>query len=517
MNCKDKGSFYTPPKIAEWMTKELMENFFKSNKSTIHVLEPSCGDGVFLKSFDGYNVLLDAVELDSGAVSCLGDLESVNVYNEDFLFWGAEKKYDLVIGNPPYIVKKKLTSKQAEMCRQIHINSGLADKAIANIWTSFVLKSFHSLTDTGVLSFVLPTELLQVNYSKEIRDFLLKHFSRVEVISFRNLAFESIEQDTVILTAYKSEYLEKGLFFAEVDSERELHSELNFEKHFHDGLKWSSYILSQADIDFVYSVAKMCPKVSDLCCSVAGIVTGANGFFIVDQSTVQQYKLQKFVRPIIQKGLYVQGGSKFSDYDFEMLVEDDVPAFLLDLNGVDEKEFSPELREYLSIGESMGLPKRNKCSKRNRWFDVPSIWSSEGMFFKRSHLVPKLIINNSSALVTDSAYRLTMNDGIDVEQLVSSSYNSLTMLFAELIGRYYGGGVLELTPNEFKALPLGYFSDVNDNYLLMSSFSVDDEVGYVLNYNDQILLSSALGLKEDDVSRIQRIYRKIKARRLRGK
>lgn len=32
------------------------------------------------------------------------------------------------------------------------------------------------------------------------------------------------------------------------------------------------------------------------------------------------------------------------------------------------------------------------------------------------------------------------------------------MCFAELFGRYYGGGVLELIPSEFKRLPLPYTS-----------------------------------------------------------
>jgi adenine-specific DNA-methyltransferase len=41
---------------------------------------------------------------------------------------------------------------------------------------------------------------------------------------------------------------------------------------------------------------------------------------------------------------------------------------------------------------------------------------------------------------------------------IFSFYNSLTLVFAETNGRYYGGGVLELTPSEFKKLPIPYIN-----------------------------------------------------------
>jgi adenine-specific DNA-methyltransferase len=40
--------------------------------------------------------------------------------------------------------------------------------------------------------------------------------------------------------------------------------------------------------------------------------------------------------------------------------------------------------------------------------------------------------------------------------MIFSFYNSLTLAYSELYGRYYGGGVLELTPNEFKIVPIPY-------------------------------------------------------------
>jgi hypothetical protein len=70
------------------------------------------------------------------------------------------------------------------------------------------------------------------------------------------------------------------------------------------------------------------------------------------------------------------------------------------------------------------------------------------------HDFPKFIINEAKALATDSAYLVTAKKDIDINSLVLLFYNSLTLVFSEINGRFYGGGVLELTPNEFKKLPI---------------------------------------------------------------
>lgn len=45
-----------------------------------------------------------------------------------------------------------------------------------------------------------------------------------------------------------------------------------------------------------------------------------------------------------------------------------------------------------------------------------------------------------------------------------SFYNSLTLLFAEMDGRFYGGGVLELSPKEFRGPPLVYHEASDEEY-----------------------------------------------------
>ena len=67
-------------------------------------------------------------------------------------------------------------------------------------------------------------------------------------------------------------------------------------------------------------------------------------------------------------------------------------------------------------------------------------------------------MNESNVYVTDSFYRANVLDQFNVNNLAFSFYNTLTMVLAELKGRFYGGGVLELTPSEFKSLKVPYIN-----------------------------------------------------------
>ena len=73
---------------------------------------------------------------------------------------------------------------------------------------------------------------------------------------------------------------------------------------------------------------------------------------------------------------------------------------------------------------------------------------------KRSHRVPRLIYNEAKALTTDTIYRGELHSfyrGSECD-IVSTFHNSLTLMTAEIEGRSFGGGVLELVPSEIARL-----------------------------------------------------------------
>ncbi|NOT14744.1 MAG: N-6 DNA methylase [Methylotenera sp.] len=516
---KLKGKFYTPQALAEWIV------FYISHSmgGNLSILEPSCGDGIFINAIDksasSVNSL-DAVEIEDEAITKVQTPTTIPVFTisqSDFLFWETAKTYDLVIGNPPYIVRKLLEKVQADQCKKIHTQHELLDHEVANIWTSFLLKSSDFLKETGVMAFVLPTEILQVKYAEEIREFLSKTFQRLEIITFNQLAFDDIEQDTVVLIAYKNiANKDPGIYITEHDSVADLKDLVPDFVHLpvsSISQKWTTGILKEEDIVLVERLSNQLSKSSDYCESAAGIVTGANSYFIVNQSTLKSHKLSYCSKKIIQKGHYVNGCVDFDIEKFNSLVARDVPCYLLDTNN---KSLSKSLLPYLEKGSGLEIPKRFKCKIRKRWHDVPNIKKDEGFFFKRSHDYPKCIKNSADVYVTDSAYQIKMQNGYTIENFIFSFYNSLTLLAAEMQGRYYGGGVLELTPNEFKNLPIPY-TDCENFTEFAESFEKKSNIDEILKANDQIILHETLGISTEDITRIQLAYRKMKYRRMRTK
>lgn len=524
---KKSGSYYTPTTLANFIAKYMSERCVICDSKTLKVLEPSCGDGVFLKALSSHfsesDLRVDAVDLDEHAIkkahALLSELKGkYKLINSDYLNWCAESedRYDLIIGNPPYISKKLLDDKQKEACRNIHSRNSLFGSEIHNIWTSFLCDGIGRLNDNGSIAFVLPAELLKVKFGEKIQQALLKEFQRIEIFTFSTNVFPNIEQDTIILILFKK-HNQAGLYFTTIDSSKQLINR-NFKLKRKRSLeamklKWSAYPLLEKHIAQVIKIKRRLPPLLSYCETIPGIVTAANDYFIASKSIVDEFELEQLSTPIIQKGVFVNGCVKLSKEKFNTLIEKDKPAFFIDLAKADlgnEKH-----RDYIDIGTDRKIDKRYKCKLRENWFEVPGAWVPEGFFFKRCHDYPKLIFNDAEALVTDASYRIKMKDGYDIRSLIFSFYNSLTLAMSEIQGRYYGGGVLELTPSEFKSLPIPYVPVSEHEFNeFVDLFHRKNSIDEVLARNDEILLIDHLGMSRDDVESLIEVRKILMARRL---
>lgn len=106
---KLRGAYYTPLPLAEMMVK-----LFANRTDCKNLLEPSCGDGVFLDALIKADCIkqyadIDAVEIDGAEAKKvkgrMKNYKNVKVINEDFFdFYRTNKEtvqYDLILGNPP--------------------------------------------------------------------------------------------------------------------------------------------------------------------------------------------------------------------------------------------------------------------------------------------------------------------------------------------------------------------------------------------------------------------------------
>lgn len=519
---KNTGSYYTPSYLADFISKRALSYF--ENRSHISILEPSVGNGSFLESLlkiSEKSIHLTAIEINSAELlkARMKWNNEESIFSEsDFLEFKTDQQYSVILGNPPYVNKNRLTQKQIELCKEIHFNEKLTEASVKNIWTTFLIKSNTLLAKDGILAFVLPSELLQVKFAEEIREYIKDEFEKIEIFTFNDLMFECKGQDTIVLFAYKKS-IEKGEFFTNIQSNDDL--EINNFKLQNNNLlveskvKWTHHFLTSDELTFLDNLKKELKTVNYYSDSKPGIVTAANKFFIINKETEKLYNLSKYTKPIIQKGLFVNGGVIFSDSDLLKLEKSCLPTKLLQLNNQDV--ITEKLQEYLAIGEELDIPERYKCKIRNKWYVIPNISERpDAFFFKRSHLYPKLLKNNSGAFVTDSAYKIEMRDGFDLNSFIYSFYNSLTLLFSEIEGRYYGGGVLELTPSEFKKLPIPFKIIDNKNFeIFITQFENKENIEEVLSKNDFGILNTTLGLNIEDIERLKTIRNKLITKRLR--
>jgi hypothetical protein len=131
--------------------------------------------------------------------------------------------------------------------------------------------------------------------------------------------------------------------------------------------------------------------------------------------------------------------------------ETGLPANFLWFEEEQIEKLPKNVRSYLDMGLNQKLHTRFKCRTRRTWYKVPSVYSAPIAMLKRAHHYPRLVLNSAEAYTTDTAYRIRPL-GIKPEALVLGFVNSLTCLTAEMEGRHYGGGVLELVPSEIERL-----------------------------------------------------------------
>jgi adenine-specific DNA methylase len=525
---KLRGGFYTPEPIASFILKWA----FNGNKE-MDVLEPSCGDGVFLEGIKKERFkykTLTAIEIDreEARKSRRLSLDRLKVINEDFHKFSIEtqKKFDLIIGNPPYIRYQFFNNEQKQRAGEIFNKAKLKYSKLTNAWVSFIVGSSLLLKDHGKIGFVVPAEILQVSYAQTLREFLSRFYNKISIISFKKLVFPDIQQEVVLLLCEKNnaqthfidhiEVQDAGaLDRLNVDALKSPRKKIDFKSN-----KWTFYFLDQKEIDFLESIQReaLVPKFGQYGKVEVGITTGSNSFFTVPLSTIHKYNLGKFAKPLVGRSVQVPS-VVFTKNDWNHNRKNEARTHLLTFPRISDLNGDKGVREYLKLGETQQIHKGYKCGIRDEWQMVPSLRISEALFIRRNNLYPKLIINKAGAYTTDTMHRVSIKPSVNIKSFTASYYNSLSLAFSEICGRSHGGGVLELMPNEVEEIFLPY--NAKNSSLLDQ---VDEmirrkiKITEILKVTDKEILKLNYGFSCSDIQLMQNIWQKLLNRRIsRGK
>lgn len=520
---KLRGGFYTPAPIAEFILQ-----LISRNRNIDRILEPSCGDGAFLRSLYQLGVLYNtctAIELDEEEARKASALNIPNtrVISTDFYQYclNTNEQYDVIIGNPPFIRYQFIEENQRTAAERIFEQEHLRYSKLMNTWVSFVVGCSTLLTEQGIMGFVIPAELLQVGYAKVLREYLTRHFNKVGFISFQELVFPTIQQEVLILICEKDGTNNHVISHVELNNEASLKS---FDFHAWDqsfrpfnfaDSKWTTYFLDNGQIDIVNRI-KNDPRfhqLRDFANVEVGTTTGANSFFTVSNDIVSSYELYDYAHPLVGRSVQVSS-CIFTHRDWEINNSNGVRSNFLLFPPLREIE-SPRVLEYLQTGQTDKIAGGYKCRIRDEWQIVPSAWVPDAFFIRRNNLFPRFIQNQAMAYTTDTMHRVTIRDTFIPEAVIASYYNSISFAFSELCGRSHGGGVLELMPNEVEDIILPYHPD-NAELLPMIDRALRHEtpIEELLNATDEIILHQHFGLDNDTIQQFRTIWRRLQQRRL---
>lgn len=528
---KLRGAYYTPLQLADAMV-----GLFAS-ENICSVLEPSCGDGVFLDSLNDTGMIdrisiIQAVEIEKDEAEKVqiryADKKNVEVCNEDFFDFfkrvQGKKSYDLILGNPPYIRYQYLKERQREIQSQILTDNGMKANKLINAWVAFMVACVQLLSEHGKIAFVIPAEILQVAYAEDLRLYLSNYLAKITLITFEQLVFPGIEQEVVVFIGEKDE-CEKGIRIIEMENLEDFKildiQKNGFQRVPHAKEKWTKYFVSADEMQLIqqFRTDKRFAKFADYGLINVGITTGNNRYFSITEETSQKYQLEPATLPLIGRSSHAHG-IYFTETDWNINKQNGTRARLINFPDIPFEDYADGYKKYIEFGEQNKENEGYKCSIRDRWYIVPSVWIPDAFFLRRNNLYPKFVLNRCGAVSTDTMHRIKFNADVEPENILLAYYNSVSFAFTEICGRSYGGGVLEILPGEMGniLLPKIEHIDLEQRKKILEEIDAivrsDENIEKALDLVDQEILVDLLKVEPSICKQFRMIWKKMQKRRL---
>lgn len=194
---KDKnkyGQYFTVETIARFMVTLIRHSIFDK------VLEPSCGEGVFLKYLEKEKFKdISAYEIDTTLNNPFP-----YVKYESFISSPLDK-YDVVIGNPPYIRWKNIEDELKEELNRSPLWNQYFN-SLCDYLFIFILKSIEQLNEKGELIFICTEYWMNTTHSATLRDYMVKHGYMSEIYHFKEAPlFDGVNASFVIFRYVKDQ------------------------------------------------------------------------------------------------------------------------------------------------------------------------------------------------------------------------------------------------------------------------------------------------------------------------
>ncbi|MGL4730064.1 MAG: Eco57I restriction-modification methylase domain-containing protein [Clostridium sp.] len=526
---KEKGIVYTPLPMAEYIIKNtIAENDIIENPY-IKIADPACGAGnllipcyiylqeIYIKNLSKINKIngikllekdiakhiiennIYGFDIDETALQIMqidlfyfsNYISNKNIINKDFLFIDEEVRFDVFIGNPPYVGPKSI-NKDYSLELKKKFKEIFKDKS--DLSYCFFKKSLDIVRSKGKISFITSRYFLESSSGEELRRALKANTHIIKIIDFYGVRpFKGIGIDPVIIFMEKEKNSLRDTEIIKPLSDKgkkddKFYSSLflkkgNYYKSFYikgSNLKAERWILRSDEIkSIIDKIESKCKfKLSDICTSHQGIITGCDKAFVVDKETIKLEDLEKeLLKPWI-KGSFIKQNqvNRKSNYIIYSDLIDEEEKYINAIN---------HIRKYKEK-----LSKRRECIKGVRkWYQLQ--WGRKNDIFEMEKIIfPFKASGNKFSLDCGSyfsadVYALILKEDIEFkyESLLLILNSKLYDFYFKTFAKKLGEDLYEYYPNNLMKLyiPKINFNEINNEEDLIKYFNFTDDEIKIIN------------------------------------
>lgn len=513
------GQFRTPPDIADLMARWCIQD------GDAQVLDPGMGacslsaatyrqkqelsSGAKLADIHGVDLNELALVMGATALKLADRGGPHNLQVDDFLELPLEEvgsDMDSVISNPPYSRHHELSENyKSKVNTRAERTLGRDVSALSPMYAYFYYRAAEFLAPGGRASYITPSEFLETNYGNCLKQYLLDEFDiRALVLFDRDEDSVFDEALTTSLVSFLEMADEDGMSdltrFVRVDDFPGVDVLLNAIADGVEGeTEWGFVnIVRQSELvsddkwtelfnPLEVDTSQLIP-LSELATVNRGIATGANAYFCLSQSEVEEWDIsEKYLSRLVRNSRSVP----YYDYrneDWERQLENGDDVWLLyHVDGVDWdagdyqkrqetgddarlSDFSPEgvsdvepgtsnIAKYLQYGMSDGVEAHNSylASHREPWYVVDRRDPAPILVTYMSRGGCRFILNKTLSRNLNNLHGIYVDaelSDIETKALLAFLNSGFADDVVRRSGRTYSTGMDKIEPNELENVPV---------------------------------------------------------------
>ena len=387
------------------------------------------------------------------------------------------KKFDYIVGNPPYIGQKLLDN---EYKKFLYKEFGDVYKNKGDLYFCFYKRILDLLKEDGKSGIITPRYFMQSPSGKYLRKYMIDNAKIDNIVDFLGanlfsnlgiasciVVFEHKNKKDKYIKYYK--IIDENINIKKIDNLGLYLKQDNFKKIMVNieslGEDW--LMLDQVEFEFYNKIQNKCQYFLDeIGESFQGIITGCDKAFVVNKDDKNISKIDKNLLKNWIKNTNV-----------EKYIIDNSNYKLIYSNDIKNEKDHPFVIDNYFMPYKQKLQNRRECIRNSRkWYELQ--WGREKSLFEQTKIMyPYKSRNNRFAIDFDNSYgsadvysffiKEKYKDEFSYEYLVGLLNSKVYDKYFKIIGKEMGKKIFDYYPN--RVMKLKIFKD--ENYKKIESLS----------------------------------------------